>query len=100
MPQDKRGSSAVSRRRTDLCNHGAIYGRSSREHGGHALFGCAKCIAAGWNDPDVLADGRLPSGAVAEAHLKPPDITQAVILLDDRYIHKNIADGQFAMPID
>src|SRR6266550_5744114 len=55
--------------RADLRNHGAAHSGSWRL-GGHALPGRA-CFSAGWNGPDVLADERLPFGALAEADLQP-----------------------------
>src|SRR5215211_4486762 len=61
----------MPRGRADLCRHGAAYGCSRWRPAGHALLGRARCLAAERNGPDVLADERLPFGALAEAHLQP-----------------------------
>ena len=62
---------AIARGRADLRNHGAAYGYGWRRPAGYALFGCER-IAGGWDGPDVLADERLPFGALAEADRQPP----------------------------
>ena len=58
------------RGRADLRDHGAADGRSRRRPDGYALLGRA-CVSAERNGPDVLADERLPFGALAEADLRP-----------------------------
>src|SRR6187455_291657 len=61
---------AIARGRADLRNHGAAYGYGWRRPAGYALFGCER-IAGGRDGPDVLADERLPFGALAEADRQP-----------------------------
>src|ERR1700730_12748856 len=62
---------AMSRSHADLCNHGATYECFWRQPAGFALLGSAAYLAAKRNGPDVLADERLPFGALAEADLQP-----------------------------
>src|SRR6266851_2859095 len=61
----------MPRGRTDLRNHGAAYGCSWWRPAGYALLGRARCVTAERNGLDVLADERLPFGALAEADLQP-----------------------------
>src|SRR2546423_7301915 len=61
---------AIARGRADLRDHGAAYGCGWQRPAGCALFGCER-IAGGRDGPDVLADERLPFGALAEADRQP-----------------------------
>src|SRR5262245_41041734 len=63
---------ASSRGYADLRGHGVADKHSRRGLDGVALFGWP-WISAGRNDVHVLADERLPFGAVAEADLQPTD---------------------------
>ena len=47
------------------------YGDSRRRHAGYGVRGRAECIAVDRNGHDVLADGRLPFGALAEVDRQP-----------------------------
>src|SRR5579863_5644097 len=67
VSKNRCGPSAVAGGRADLRNHGAAYGDARRQHARHAVRGRARSVAVGRNGPDVLADERLPFGAVAEA---------------------------------
>src|SRR5260370_5107910 len=57
---------AMPRGRADLRHHGAADGCSWWRPAGYALLGRATCVTAERNGPDVLADERLPFGALAE----------------------------------
>ena len=61
----------MSRGRANLRNHGAADGRCWWRFSGHALLGCAGCVAAERNGPDVRAHERIPFGALAETDLPP-----------------------------
>jgi hypothetical protein len=47
----------------------ALLGRSRRRPAGYLVLGGGTYVAAERNDPDVLADERLPFAALAEADL-------------------------------
>jgi hypothetical protein len=80
--QGKRGLLALPRGRADLRNHGAAYRFSCRRSAARwALLGCARRLTAERNGPNVLADERLPFGALAEVDLQPRKLSQSVVLI-------------------
>src|SRR6266480_1525312 len=60
----------MPRGRADFRNHGAAHERSRRPPAGYPLLGRGAYVAAERNDPDVLADERLPFAALAESNLQ------------------------------
>ena len=65
--------------RAHFCNHGPAHGRFRRPNG-YPLLRRGTCVAADWNDPDVLADECLPFVALAEADVQPEKLHRLEVI--------------------
>src|ERR1700736_4771733 len=71
---------AMARGRADLRDHGAAYVCSWWRPAGYVLLGRARCVTAERNGPDVLADERLPFGALVKADPRPTKRSPPVLI--------------------